>query len=193
MNKLSYGLLSLLSTEPLTGYDLMLKLNLFWPTTHSAIYPLLATLEENKYIKGEVIKQQGKPDKKLYSITTAGIDSLKEWIQKDTDSAAIRDEMLLKTYCIQVLDQDKVLKLLDEMENRNKLRLEKNLKSLEELKIKFNGKLDSINSPKFGVYLLIQKGINESKLGVKWCQWVRSLYQKKEVINFFNENFQYFL
>jgi PadR family transcriptional regulator AphA len=98
MNTLSYGLLSLLTLHPASGYDLMLRLQLFWPANHSQIYPLLAKLEESGYVGYDVIPQSDKPDKKVYAITDTGKAVLKEWISAPTAANWLtKDELALKT------------------------------------------------------------------------------------------------
>jgi len=83
INKLSYGLLGLLSTQPMTGYDLTQKINSFWRSTHSAIYPLLSELEENGYVEYRFEKKNGKPDKKIYNLTETGKRLLHDWFMAD--------------------------------------------------------------------------------------------------------------
>ena len=64
----------------------MLKLNAFWHTTHSRIYPLLAQLEKEEYLTCTLIAQTGKPDKKIYSITEKGLKTAMEWLLLPTDA-----------------------------------------------------------------------------------------------------------
>jgi PadR family transcriptional regulator AphA len=193
MNKLSYGLLSILSTEPLTGYDLMLKLKLFKHTTHSAIYPLFPALIEKGYIECTTIEQCGKPDKKLYNITEQGINILKEWIMTKANSNERNDEIMLKIYCIYILDTNSAIKFLDETEEGFNRRLNKRLKSFEDLRKKVDGTLESPNSLKFGAYILSEKVINDSRAEIAWCRWIRDLYDKNENINMFQEKFSHML
>lgn len=193
MNKLSYGLLSFLSTEPLTGYDLMLKLNYFWNTTHSAIYPLLAELEEKNYVTFTLIEQIGKPDKKVYEITDNGRSILKEWISSPTDEAVRKDEMMLKIYCIQGFDKATIEKLIDEVEDRYKKQLIKYTEFLKKLEYSVDNKFNSCNSQKFGSYLILQKIICDIKIGIEWCKWIRLLCNKNGGIDCPDHNFLDFL
>lgn len=187
MNKLSYGLLSFLSTYPQTGYDLMIRLNQFWHTNHSAIYPLLSELEEKGYVKHTLKEQQGKPDKKIYCITEYGIKTLKEWLMSTTEDAVIKDESMLKIYCFGILDKEIVEKILDEIEFNATNHLNKYVAALEN----FKGMDCPLNMQFFGAYLLVQKAISDAKLKVKWCQWVRSLYTEDG--NLFDNKFMDFL
>jgi|GEM_PF-473453 len=192
MNKLSYGLLSFLSTEPLTGYDLMLKLNQIWNTTHSAIYPLLAELEEKKYVAYTIIGQNSKPDKKVYEITELGREVLKAWIASPTDEAVRKDEMMLKIYCMQGLDKVTMDNLLDEMEARYGAQLEKYTRSLEKIIASNNNRFDSYNSSKFGTFVILQKVICDTKTGISWCKWLRSLCNKASAIDCSKDSFEDF-
>jgi PadR family transcriptional regulator AphA len=189
MNKLSYGLLSLLSTEPMTGYDLTLKINRFWRSTHSAIYPLLSELEENKYVEFILKKQDGKPDKKIYNLTVLGKEFLHEWFISETSDAVVRDEMTLKLYCIQYMDTKAVEKLLNELETRYKKKIEDYKSSIEKIRLKFCENSEALPSSSFGAYILTQRVLNEAILDLEWCDWVRSVYNNNDC-NFLDQNFK---
>ncbi len=192
MNKLSYGLLSFLSTEPMTGYDLMLKLNQFWRTTHSAIYPLLSELEDKLCVTYTLVNQNGKPDKKVYKITDTGREFLKEWLSAPTEEAVQKDEMMLKIYCIQGFDNETIEKLINEMEDRYQKQLNKYTDSLNKLRANVNNKFDSFKSQGFGSYLLLEKAICDVQLSIKWCKWIRSIYNRDEEIDCLHDNFSQF-
>lgn len=188
MNKLTYGLLSLLSTEPMTGYDLTMRINRFWRSTHSAIYPLLSELEEKGFIELTIRKQSGKPDKKIYNLTAQGRELLYDWFTSETSDAVTRDEMMLKLYCIKCMDNDAAEKILNELEERYKLKIEEFTNSKEKIKIKPSENCEVSVASLFGAYILIEKGLNEAKLNLKWCKWVRKLYESND-FSFLNEDF----
>lgn len=188
MNTLSYGLLGILANESLSGYDLTLRMNLFWHTGHSHIYPLLAKLEEEGYINFAVVKQSGKPDKKIYTPTEIGIETVRKWLQENTNKPINKDEMLLKAYCIHVLDEVSAKKLLKEREEmyRNKfLAYEKRIKDFKE---ECGGILKNTDSPYFGRFVILNKILGDSKWGMEWCKWVYDLYDEEKEFNIFEQN-----
>lgn len=189
MNKLSYGLLSLLSTKPMAGYDLMLRINKFWRSTHSAIYPLLSELEEDGYVEFELKKQFDKPDKKIYRLTEKGIELLQQWFISETSQPVVRDEMSFKLSCMQLMDDELVERLLAEIDARYKKKLEVYKEALAELCLKSSENREVAFSESFGTYVLLQRVINEALLGIEWCTWVRSIYKNKE-FQFLNQNFK---
>lgn len=188
MNKLSYGLLSLLSTEPMTGYDLTSRINKFWRSTHSAIYPLLSELEKEGYVEFTLKEQSGKPDKKIYNLTVHGKELLHKWFTSETNEEVIRDEMMLKLYCMQCMDTEAVEKLINELETRYKRKIEENKYFIERIKLKPFENPEIETSSVFGAYILAQRVLSEAMLDLEWCEWFRNLYNNKDS-NFLNKNF----
>lgn len=97
LNTLSYGLLGLLASDSCSGYDLMLRIQPFWPAKHSQIYPLLAKLEREGLVQFVRIEQRDKPDKKVYSITEQGKSVVLDWLGEPPAEQMTRDELSLKT------------------------------------------------------------------------------------------------
>ena len=73
---LKHGILGLLNYADMNGYEILEtfrhSLNHFWNAQKSQVYRELTALENAGYIQGTWIEQDGKPDKKLYSITDDG-------------------------------------------------------------------------------------------------------------------------
>ena len=188
MNTLSYGLLGFLANESLSGYDLTLKMNLFWHTRHSHIYPLLAKLEEDGYVEFILVKQLGKPDKKVYTPTEMGIKATKKWLEETTAGPITKDEMLLKTYCLNILHENKAKKLLKEREEMYLNKFLAYQKKIDDHKEQGGGKLNSTDSGYFTRFVILNKILGDAKWGMEWCQWVYSLYDSGNIINMFEEN-----
>lgn len=187
MNTLSYGLLGFLANESMSGYDLTLKMNLFWHTRHSHIYPLLAKLEEDGYVDFILVNQSGKPNKKIYTPTKKGIESTKKWLEESTSDPITKDEMLLKTYCLHILDEEKAKKLLKEREEMYSNKLLYYQKKIESLKAECGEKLTATNSGYFSRFVILNKISGDAKWGMEWCQWIYSLYNNGNITNIFEE------
>lgn len=179
MNKLSYGLLAFLATEDLTGYELMHKMKTIWNTTHSRIYPLLSELECLELVSYSTIKQNNKPDKKVYSITDKGKELIIKWIKAPTNKPVIKDEMLLKISCIQLLDKDDIITLIDEREKYYEERMKLDKKMIDEIKGKCLKEVMDVRCQYFGRYVLLEKDSDKCKMEIKWCKWLKNMYVKK--------------
>ena len=90
MNTLGYAILSALGRKPCSGYELVQYLDAVWPAKHSQIYPRLTKMEQNGLLIFEEVVQTGKPDKKIFSITEKGRETLEKWVEEspsDSDYA----------------------------------------------------------------------------------------------------------
>lgn len=174
MNSLGYGLLSLLSREPKSGYDLMLRIQPFWQAKHSQIYPLLSKMETEGYVEHERVLQSDKPDKKVYSITAAGLQKLKNWLPEPTTEVATRDELLIKMYAIWLSDTATAKQLMEERIAASSKRLQRHISLREELQASHSDDADDVDilSPDFARYLLIRRQIDVLQSEIDWCHWV---------------------
>lgn len=95
-------LLSILSNgDSFSGYEiagiLAEPIALVWAVKHSQIYPALALLEERGDIIGDWVVQSGRPNKKTYVISPAGLERLCAWLCEPR-TALSQDEVRLIVY-----------------------------------------------------------------------------------------------
>lgn len=101
--------LGMLTDGDASGYDL--KKHFEWSFGHffaagyGSIYPALATLAADELVTCTCIAQDGKPDRKVYSITEAGRAALLGELDKPNPSHKIRSEFLA-TMCFAHLMSD---------------------------------------------------------------------------------------
>lgn len=171
MNKLSYGLLSLIAVEPCTGYDLTQRIQLFWNANHSQVYPLLALLEENGYVRFTLVPQTDKPDKKVYTITPEGVEAIRQWIQTPTDYPVVRDEFSLKVFSLFLMDKPAVKGLLMEKVRMLEDKMELLNKRLLQLAARRQPGQDpyDMTASTFGAQILIEKSIATKTAERDWC------------------------
>lgn len=184
MNTLSYGLLSLLSQSPLSGYDLMLRIQPFWPAKHSQIYPLLAGLEKEEQVSFELIAQSDKPDKKVYSLTSKGIESLQQWLAEPVSDPVMRDELTLKVFCMSLVDAQVTRKLFVDRKELYRLKMNAYAIKIDQLQNKggwADEELTSYSSPLFGAYILLHKAMRTCRTNIEWCDWVLTLLPAAEI------------
>lgn len=98
---LKHGILGLLNYRSMTGYDVMVtfrdSLNFFWSAKTSQIYRELQNLRDKGFVTEKVVEQSGKPDKKIFSITQAGVEELKEWL-RDEDLGNGNSPLCMKVF-----------------------------------------------------------------------------------------------
>ncbi|MFC5468489.1 PadR family transcriptional regulator [Cohnella suwonensis] len=178
MNTLSYGLLSLLSHSPLSGYDLMLKIQPFWPAKHSQIYPLLSSMEKEEQVSFELVAQSDKPDKKVYTITSRGLASLREWLAEPASDPVLRDELMLKAYCVSAVDPEVARPLFRhrlEFYEAKVVRVEEKIASIRRDAGLSESESPDYRSARFGAFILLNKALMASRTNIEWCRWVLGL------------------
>lgn len=94
------AILGFLSLEPTSGYSLQKRfegsVGSFWSATQSQIYRELHTLEREELVSVKVKQGDGKPDRKVYSLTREGRDALRAWLREPLEPQKLRHPLLLK-------------------------------------------------------------------------------------------------
>jgi len=95
-------LLGLLTIEPMSGYDLGLTIResvgFFWNESYGQIYPNLKKLEAGGLVTSAAERQNGRPDRRIYSITKQGRERLRKWLAVPPQPEVPRNELLLKLF-----------------------------------------------------------------------------------------------
>jgi hypothetical protein len=53
-------------------------------------------MEKDGWVASTVVQQHGRPDKKVYDVSPAGRDELREWLATPTDSTPLRSDLGVK-------------------------------------------------------------------------------------------------
>lgn len=102
INKSQYAVLGILGRGPRSGYDIK-KLTdqstrYFWAENYGNLYPTLKRLEAAGLVTSQRYPQEGKPERKVYTLTEAGRDKLAAWLEAPTEPSQPRNELLLKLF-----------------------------------------------------------------------------------------------
>lgn len=99
---LKHGILGLLNYGDMSGYEIREvfkdSLNYFWTAQTSQIYRELGALEKNGWIKRQAVKQDGKPNKNICSITDEGRKELLRWLSEADVNMDMRSSILMKIF-----------------------------------------------------------------------------------------------
>jgi PadR family transcriptional regulator, regulatory protein AphA len=110
---LRYALLAALHEAPATGYDLTQRfrgrLAHVWSASHQQVYRELGKLHEEGKLAMTEVPQTDKPDRKLYQVTEAGEEDLRQWLATPQPSPATRDPLLVKLFAGNLLDREAML------------------------------------------------------------------------------------
>ena len=100
----AYAVLGLISFGEMSGYDLKRVADhsvhyFFWSPAPSQIYSELRRLKTLGYVTERGVRQETRPDKRLYSITTSGRDELQRWLnESEVVPDVVKSVFLLKLF-----------------------------------------------------------------------------------------------
>jgi len=111
---LKYALLGFLNYSPATGYELKHFLDVstsyFWHAKQSQIYTTLKKMEENDLISSRFEPQEGRPNRRVYTISQTGKEELRKWLNKPLANLEKRKErLLLKLFFSAEIERDVIL------------------------------------------------------------------------------------
>ncbi|WP_328468034.1 PadR family transcriptional regulator [Actinoplanes sp. NBC_00393] len=97
---LEHAILVSLLEKPGSGYELARRfersIGRFWTATHQQIYRVLKRMEADGWVIAEEIGQDGRPDKRAYSVADAGRSELITWLRDPVQPEAVRHELAVK-------------------------------------------------------------------------------------------------
>lgn len=169
---LKHGILGLINNGDKTGYEIMTvfrdSLKHFWTAQTSQIYRELQTLEKAGWISQHSVKQTGKPDKNVFSITPAGHEELLRWLRDDGLPSGIRNPFLMKTFFMGELPVE---------ENIAFFKTFKELSVFSDDGEQASAKADlyqrAIEDPEKAIYwkMTIEFGCMYAKMQREWCEY----------------------
>ncbi|MFD4588788.1 PadR family transcriptional regulator [Streptomyces sp. NPDC087659] len=97
---LEHAILVSLLEKPGSGYELARRfersIGYFWTATHQQIYRVLKRMEGDGLLEAREVAQQGRPDKKEYSVAGPGRTALSQWLHEPVEPESIRHELAVK-------------------------------------------------------------------------------------------------
>ena len=177
--KIDCAILGLLSHEPKTGYEIKKRmdttLKFFWGASYGSIYPALSNLVKEERVTKYETKENGR-DKVIYTITEAGREHLREWLQVPVEKDEIRYETLLKVFFGSEIGKEVTLEHINNF--KDKIEKEQSIllsmeKQLEQIKTTDDTHLYYLLTAKFGVKVY--------KAYLEWCDETEQVLKNMQV------------
>ena len=114
--------LGVLTMGDASGYEIKKQfeegpLSYFHAAGFGSIYPALGKLTENGMVTFEEMVQEGRPDKKVYTITDAGRDELKRTLRKTPARDRIQSEACFMLFMAEYMDPAHVREVYEDYLN----------------------------------------------------------------------------
>jgi DNA-binding PadR family transcriptional regulator len=179
---LDHAILGFLGYGPLSGYDLKERFDLsvahFWPADQSQIYRTLSKLEARGYTRVKVVKQDNRPDRKVYSITQAGRGELKHWLAAPQGADGGRSARLVQVFFSGQLTDGEILAFF----RREAAQCRAGLEQLKKVPERAKSAAESVGEPReeWCWYLTLECGIRITEAKLAWIEDVVKRIEKGE-------------
>ncbi|MGW2177655.1 PadR family transcriptional regulator [Streptomyces sp. NPDC001732] len=97
---IEHAILVSLLEKPGSGYELSRRfersIGYFWTATHQQIYRVLKRMEGDGWVEVREVPQEGRPDKKEYSVADLGRTVLSAWLHEPIEPESVRHDLAVK-------------------------------------------------------------------------------------------------
>ncbi len=116
------AILSLLSFEDMSGYDIKKKIQetsyFPWSGNNNQVYKALSELQEKGFVISENIIQTNAPTKKVYSITKTGREQLKIYAKSEFATIQFNKTFLIRLLSASDLSKKEILEIINTYKNQ---------------------------------------------------------------------------
>ncbi|MFT4396201.1 PadR family transcriptional regulator [Gordonia lacunae] len=169
---LEHAILVSLAERPGTGYEIGQQfdrsIGYFWSATHQQIYRTLKKLLDDELVSVESISQDGRPDKKVYTISDAGRDALADWAMSPTPLQPLRSDIGVKLRAAEFGD---LAAIIGELKAHRDEHLAQ-LALYTGFQADYYPDPDALTGRKLHQYLVLRGGIRQEQGYIEWCDEV---------------------
>lgn len=174
---IGYALMGRLAHHDQTGYELSQLMgpprNFNWEAGHSQIYPVLKSLTEAGYVVYTSVQQDGKPNKKVYSLTGKGRDALYDWVAQAPTPVPTRNEFNLKVFSLWMLPPDQAIEVLEQQVMLVESEIEAITAHLQDAERRYGVTFPvRADSKIFGLYSSVMYTRESRNFALQWYRWM---------------------
>ncbi|MGH3318629.1 MAG: PadR family transcriptional regulator [Streptosporangiaceae bacterium] len=162
---LRHAVLAVLLDREASGYELAKRFDAsvanFWHALPQQLYTELHRLEDQRLVRGRTVRQQGRPNKRVFAITQAGREALRDFAAAPTRPGALKEDLAVKVYSAGVADPQALVTALEERAAQSAAKLER-----------YQRQADALADPDgadLGPSLTLARGIAYERENVAWC------------------------
>lgn len=173
VSTLGHALLGLLSSQPMTGYELTSAFDVtlanVWTARHSQIYPELAKLQAAGLIEQT---EAGPRGSKRYAATDAGRGAVVRWLEEHPPSAVLRSERMLRVFFLWMLRPKDAAAYLRREAQRHRAELERYLRTAAKIPA------DADPADRWA-RIALEAGIRFDRTMAEWADWAAAEVERE--------------
>lgn len=166
-----------------SGYDLAKGFDAsvanFWPATPQQLYRELDRLAEQRLIRARVVRQERRPNKRMFSLTAAGREAIRQFTAKMPKPSVIRDELLVKVQAADAGDMPAVRESILERLRWARAKVQR----YERLRARMmDGRSEEkylTEADRVGPYLTLIRGISFEEENIRWAEHALAIIDRR--------------
>jgi PadR family transcriptional regulator AphA len=180
---LEFAILGFLNYQPLSGYDLKKlfdhSVRHFWSADQSQIYRTLARLTDQGLADVTLEEQIERPDRKVYHITQAGREALRQWLSGPFPTESSRSAPLVQVFFSGQLSDEEILAKFQQAAQFFRTILEHYNQVPEQVE----EYIEWVDSPRESYFwmLTLELGMKTMQTQLEWAESVIQRLQDKKV------------
>jgi DNA-binding PadR family transcriptional regulator len=167
-----------------SGYDLAKGFDAsvanFWTATPQQLYRELERLDDQGLIQARVVQQERRPNKRMFSLTEAGRQAIRQFTAHAPKPPLIRDELMVK---VQASDAGDMQAVRDSIVEQRQWATAK-LQRYERLRARLldgRGEEEYFNqAERIGPYLTLLRGISFEQDTIRWAERALAVIEQRQ-------------
>ncbi|TJZ44552.1 PadR family transcriptional regulator [Streptomyces piniterrae] len=166
-----------------SGYDLSKGFDAsvanFWMATPQQLYRELDRMESDGLIEARVVQQERRPNKRLFSLTEAGLRALYDFTAEPPKPGAIRDELLVKVQAVDQGDAEAVKAAIAERMEWARAKLARYDRIRARL---LDGRTEEehlAKAERIGPYLTLMRGRAFEQENIRWARQALAILERR--------------
>jgi len=170
-----------------SGYDLAKGFDAsvanFWMATPQQLYRELERLAEQGLIQARIVHQERRPNKRMFSLTDAGREAIRQFTRRSPKPSVIRDELMIKVQAFDAGVAGDAAAVRDFITERREW-AEAKVQRYERLR---NRLLDGRSEAEFlataqriGPYLTLMRGISFEEENIRWAKRALAIIEQRQ-------------
>ncbi len=166
-----------------SGYDLAKRFDAgianFWSATPQQLYRELERLESEGLLSARVVRQERRPDKRLFTVTEAGIEALRSFSHRTARPTAIRDDLLVQLQAADETDLDAVIGAVEQRMELSRAKLERYDRLAERMRDGLDEERYLREAQRVGPYLTLQRGRSFEHENLRWGATTLAILERR--------------
>jgi DNA-binding PadR family transcriptional regulator len=166
-----------------SGYDLAKGFDAsvanFWMATPQQLYRELERLADQGLIQARVVHQERRPNKRMFSLTEAGRDAIRQFTARAPKPSVIRDELAVKVLAADAGDAQAVRDFMVERLQWAKAKLQR----YERMRARMlDGRSEDeylAQTERVGPYLTLLRGISFEEENIRWAERTLTILERR--------------